>query len=339
MKIKLLKRIYDLISSNTIKWGLLHLLKACNARTRIVRMDTNHLCNLQCKTCYFSSNETKREKEMSPELYFSIAKDVFPKTKMLFLSCYAEPFCSKNIISFIEIAKKQYSIPHVSITTNANLMNSKTIHQLIDSGLDEIVISLAGGTPKTYEETQAGASWDKLWNNIEELHTQKKLRNKSHPKIKINYIATKSSAPEILNLIPLMKQFAINDIHIRELIEYPQMDMTFLTEQRLSSSDLVRFAGNQKTLQQNGISVESSLQCKSDKNSKIHKRYPCLFPFFQLYINAQGKLKFCLFNNWDYTLKNHSLRDILKQEKTKLFFNKLKHLSTCTCIEKCSYYN
>lgn len=340
MSISLLKKTYTSISSNGLKLSFLNVIKTLNLRSHVVRMDTNHLCNLQCKTCYFSSLQTQREKEISLSDYHSIAKNVFPQTRVLFLSCYSEPFCSKNIITFIRIAKEQYKVPQVSLTTNANLLTKSLILELVDSNINEIVISLAGGTKETYEKTQVGASWEKLWTAIETINMIKKERRTEYPKIKINYIATKSSTREIIGLIPLLKQHDISELTLRELITFPNMDRNFFDKERLSEEDFGVLQDSQKVLREQNIPVDSSLQCSStDKKRSISKKHPCILPHFQLYINAKGKLKFCLFKEWEYDILNCSLNDILKLKQAQLFFSQLKRSTTCTCIDSCSYYN
>lgn len=123
MNANLLKKIYTKIQSNPIQYAILQLLKFLKLRYYVVRMDTNHNCNLKCKMCYFSSREEKRIEEIDPLTFNTIASNLFRKTQVLYLSCYAEPLYSKHFISYLAIARENH-IPFIGFTTNGMLLPS-----------------------------------------------------------------------------------------------------------------------------------------------------------------------------------------------------------------------
>ena len=74
------------------------------------RFDPNWICNLRCRMCYFSAENYNSEmiQPMSTVLFDKIASDLFPRTKILFLGCGAEPLIVESLFN---IPKIQHKIP------------------------------------------------------------------------------------------------------------------------------------------------------------------------------------------------------------------------------------
>lgn len=313
------------------------MLKILNFRYLITRIDTNHLCNLSCRMCYFSSPDEVPVKQLPLSRYKKIAGEVFPKTRVLFLSCYAEPFCSKDILEFVRIAKHDYHVPFVSLTTNGNLINRSIAEKLPDSGIDEIVFSIAGGQKETYEYIQRGASWENLWENIRNIAEIKKSQRSPMPELRVNYILNKKSVHEVSSIVPLFVKNGISSANIRELIPFRNIDMDFYRNFKLTSHDEKLVANAYREFKLAGIKTIDSFQCsKSDKIS-ISRNYPCILPFFSLFINPDARAKFCLFRDWEYSLEQ-SFEEIMKSKEHAQFLKTLKRKSTASCIHNCEIF-
>lgn len=338
MNVDFIKKVFISIPSNHFKFLVFNIIRVLNIRCYVLRMDTNYLCNLRCKICYFNSKEIEYQKEMDINCYNNIAEKIFSKVKVLYLSCYSEPFCSSNIVKHIETAKNKYKIPFVGITTNAQLLNDELIEKLIRTNIDEIIISMAGGNKETYEYCHTGASWHKLWYNIRQINKLKEKYNFKSPKIKINYILTKDSINEVDEFVKQIELNRIDSVSLRSLISFPQMDSDFYRSQQLSHSDQIKLDLVSRKIKSKKVHVTNSVQCNK-KKYPINKRYPCIYPFFQLYINSKGMMKFCIFNDWKYDINKNSLQEILNKKDVRLFFKNLKHISTCKCIEHCAMHN
>jgi MoaA/NifB/PqqE/SkfB family radical SAM enzyme len=300
-------------------------------------MDTNHLCNQSCRMCYFSSPDEIPVKQLPLSLYKKIAGEVFPKTRVLFLSCYAEPFCSKDILEFIRIAKYDYYIPFVSLTTNGNLINRSVAEKLPDSGIDEIVFSIAGGQKETYEYIQRGASWETLWENIQNLAEIKKKHGSPTPELRANYILNKKSVHEVSSIAPLFVKNGISSVNVRELIPFRNIDMDFYRDFKLTSHDDKLVANVYREFKLAGIKTIDSFQCSKYDKISISRNYPCILPFFSLFINPDARVKFCLFRNWEYSLEQ-SFEEITKSKEHTQFLKTLKKRSTANCVHDCEMF-
>lgn len=337
MKTDTLKRLIRRVKCNTFLILLIKFSRLLKIRHLVTRIDTNHLCNLSCKMCYFNSKSEQRKPEMDLPTFKKVAKETFPQTRFLYLSCFAEPFCSKNIIEFVKIAKHTYKVPFVSLTTNGILTCQHT-EEIGKCGLDEIVFSIAGGQKDTYEYIQQGAIWEKFWSNLDIIYSHLKIHGFTKPIFRINYVLNRQSVMEVKNIIPLIKKYGIRSVNIRELIRFRDIDESFYEEFRLHTEDehLIREALAE--FRNNGIEVSDSLQCSRHEKFPVSKKNPCIQPYFSVFIDSAAHIKFCLFQEWKHSLKTHTLKEIFTSDLNTQFLDSLKNSSTAKCVTDCSFY-
>jgi MoaA/NifB/PqqE/SkfB family radical SAM enzyme len=63
------------------------------------------------------------------------------------------------------------------MSTNATLLDDKRADQLLDSGLDYLILAFDGATPKTYEKYRLGATFEATRENILAFLTKKRTRS------------------------------------------------------------------------------------------------------------------------------------------------------------------
>jgi MoaA/NifB/PqqE/SkfB family radical SAM enzyme len=290
--------------------------------------------------CYFHKSNITRFPPMPFTLYQKISKEIFKKIKILYLSCGAEPLCTTNIADFIKVAR-EYKIPFISMTSNCMLLTKDKIQSFVELGLDEIIVSVTGGTKNTYEENHAGADWDKLWQNLNSLKETKKCMSADRPVIKFNYIVTKKSINEVSLFIEKVKDFKPDYITLREITAFPNMDQEYYNNNKLGTNEISRIDTIKEMFLNAGIQVVNSIQCDENVDIKfgdIPEKYPCIYPFFQIYINAKGDFGFCYNNLTAGNLLTSTYRDINKLKSSTDFISSIKSKITCVCIKSCPFY-
>lgn len=140
----------------------------------VILLDPSSSCNLRCKFCPTGDpnliNQTGRFQGQFPlELFKKFISDIdtLPNPlSILRLYKEGEPLLNKNLIEFIRIAKFS-NISRVDTTTNGLLLNKALSERLIESGIDQINVSLNGLNQAHYKHfTQRTLNVDKL---IEEI--------------------------------------------------------------------------------------------------------------------------------------------------------------------------
>src|SRR5690606_38876158 len=144
-------------------------------------------CNLKCTMCYFSDDEYVRNKikgQFSLEQLDKIAANFFSNALRLQIGCGAEPTLYKNIDALISKAKF-HKVPHISMVTNGNLLTKEKLTLYVETGLNELILSLHGVTKSTYESFMVNGKYDKFLNLLESVNEIKR----THPDflLRINY--------------------------------------------------------------------------------------------------------------------------------------------------------
>ena len=194
----------------------LWLLHTFKRRYFAVNFDPILACNLRCKMCYFTDeNYIKKLKGQFTREDLDIwAKQSLPQALKLQVGCGAEPTVYKHLDRVFELGK-QYKVPHISLTTNANLLTREKLTQWIENGLGEITVSLHGVYRETYEELMSKGDYDKF---IQALQLIGELK-KSYPNVllRINYTFNEDNFQELTDFFKVFGQYAIDIIQIRPI--------------------------------------------------------------------------------------------------------------------------
>ena len=102
-------------------------------------LEVTNRCNLLCDTCPRTFEELEPPADMSWELFTSIVDQV-PDLARVVLHGVGEPMLVKNLPRMIRYLKDRGI--YVLFNTNGTLLNAKNGRALIDTGLDELRVSL-----------------------------------------------------------------------------------------------------------------------------------------------------------------------------------------------------
>ncbi|MCL1934551.1 MAG: radical SAM protein [Candidatus Azobacteroides sp.] len=159
-------------------------------------MDPVLACNLRCKMCYFSDPEKRKTMKgiFKEEDLPKIAGALFHRALKLQIGCGAEPSLFPYNKELIRLGK-QYRIPYISMTTNANLFSHDDWLELVDAGINEFTLSVHGVNKESYEYFMTGASYEKFLEAMKILTVIKE----THPKLRIrlNYTINKDNLEEL----------------------------------------------------------------------------------------------------------------------------------------------
>jgi len=155
---------------------------------------TNH-CNYRCFFCPTGDKsllkKVSRPKGYMPfKLFKKIINDISEmskisksKIKSILLYKDGEPLLHKDLPSMISYAKTKSASQYIGVTTNGSLLKNDMLHDLVDSGLDVLRISMQSltnvGLKKT---TQTDFTIEETKKNIKNFFD---LKNKKKRKIKV----------------------------------------------------------------------------------------------------------------------------------------------------------
>lgn len=232
---KLLRFVGHIKSSRMRLFGLwgMHVLRR---RYLGVYIDTVLGCNYRCRMCYYSNEQIRqtRRGRMSEEQVERVAAALFPYALKAQIGCGAEPTMDpKGMVKAIKLAH-QYGVPYISITTNGALLTESLIRTMVDSGLNEITISLHGIHRDTYEKMMGNSSsYDKFLALLDTL----RLVKKDYPalNIRVNYTMNADNVDELADFDTLFHDIPITQLQLRPIrkigeSDYNNFDLTHVAE-------------------------------------------------------------------------------------------------------------
>lgn len=165
--------------------------------------------------CYFTDPEYLRsiKGQFKVEELDRVAKVIFKRALKLQIGCGTEPTLYKNLPALVKLGR-DYNVPYISITTNANLLTEEKIRELLENGLNEFTISLHGVEKETYEDFMQKASYERFH---EVFDTFKKLKKEFNFKVRINYTFNQHNFHELVGLFDHFDGASFDILQIRPI--------------------------------------------------------------------------------------------------------------------------
>jgi MoaA/NifB/PqqE/SkfB family radical SAM enzyme len=140
--------------------------------------------------------------------------DQFPSLRWIGLTGIDESFLNKDFMKMLRYVKSKNV--YVELYDNFFLVDEKTADELIDMGIDRILISLDAATKETYEKLRVGSNFERVINNVENLFKLKKEKGNHYPEIDFHYIINKYNLQEVPQYVELVHSLADGeDAHIQ----------------------------------------------------------------------------------------------------------------------------
>jgi radical SAM protein with 4Fe4S-binding SPASM domain len=125
---------------------------------------------------------------------------------------WGEPLLNENISSMIDIAK-QKRIKTI-LSSNLNFLEEEYAEALIQSGLDQLIISLDGTTAETYGKYRKGGNFHQVMKNIELLVKKKEDMKSPKPRLTWQFLVFKHNVHEIEQVKKIAGRLKVDDVDI-----------------------------------------------------------------------------------------------------------------------------
>ncbi len=141
-----------------------------------ITIEASSVCQLACPECPAGNgNIVRKQPFMSQEDFESVLSGLSPKTFYLNLYFQGEPLLDLGLIQKIEAARRQKMF--VSLSSNAQMIDSSMAEQLIQSGIQKLIVSLDGTDQATYETYRTNGDIQQVFKALNHLvQAQQKLK-------------------------------------------------------------------------------------------------------------------------------------------------------------------
>lgn len=168
----------------------------CSGYPAWLTIDPTNICTLKCPFCPTGYGLMKRPKGLMSKENFQRIMDVLgPYLLHIDMQNWGEPLLNKDIYQMIAYAKK-FDI-NITVSTNFQNFDEKSAEELINSGLDRLVLSIDGASQQTYEKYRRGGSFLKAIENINILINKKRQLNSRLPFVLWQFLVFRHNEHEI----------------------------------------------------------------------------------------------------------------------------------------------
>lgn len=173
-----------------------------------IEIEVTTKCPLKCRMCEHTYWK-EPEKNMTFE-QFKYILDQFPKLKWIGLTGIGESFMNPDFMKIIQYVKSKGI--YIELFDTFLFFNEKVIRELIELGLDKLVLSMDGATKETYEKLRIGSNFDKVVKNIKNFVKLKKEMKVFFPQLDVYFIVTKENVHEVPDYVDLAHEIGIDGI-------------------------------------------------------------------------------------------------------------------------------
>lgn len=178
-------------------------------------------CNLGCPECPSGLKQfTRPTGKLNLELHQVMIEQL--KKSVFYINYYfqGEPFLHPKFLDLIVEAKRNKI--YTATSTNAHFIDEKKAEEIVESGLDRLIISIDGLTQATYENYRVHGKLSKVIEGTKHLLAAKKKLNSSTPHLIFQFLAVKPNEHEIPEVFKLGKEMKIDEVRIKsaQLYDY-----------------------------------------------------------------------------------------------------------------------
>ncbi len=185
---------------NFFKCSKSFLLKESNVNGYpcFLKIEPTSFCNLRCFGCRSGKLQDLVELplgNMRFEVFKKICNDLGKYLFEISFYLWGEPLSNKNLPKMISYAS-DYNISSV-ISTNLHFMNNRIASDLINAGLDRMIVAIDGMRQETYSSVRIGGHFDKVISNLEEFMATRSRLHSITPTVEWQFVRTSINQHEV----------------------------------------------------------------------------------------------------------------------------------------------
>jgi len=176
-------------------------------------------CNLGCPECPSGLKKfTRPTGKLMPDFHRQMLQSVGDSVFYINYYFQGEPFLNPYFLDLIREANllKIYT----ATSTNAHFIDEKKAHEIVQSGLDRLIISIDGTTQDTYESYRVNGQLDKVIEGTMALISAKKKLKSQTPFLIFQFLVVKPNEHQIPEVFQLAEEIGIDEVRLKSAQVY-----------------------------------------------------------------------------------------------------------------------
>ena len=172
-------------------------------------------CNSLCATCplTFSPQEAAHNLGLA-ELERLVEQ--MPDLRRAVLHGIGEPLLNRELPAMIRHLKGRGV--YVLFNTNAALLTRRRQVELIESGLDELRVSIDGSTPETYLKVRGIPVFERVLENVAEMVRTRRERGATTPRLSFWVTGLRENLPELPGVIEIAARVGVDEVYLQRMV-------------------------------------------------------------------------------------------------------------------------
>jgi MoaA/NifB/PqqE/SkfB family radical SAM enzyme len=178
-------------------------------------LEVTNRCNLLCETCPRTFEALEPPADMSWELFTRIV-DQAPDVKRAVLHGVGEPMLVPELPRMIRYLKERGV--YVLFNTNGTLLREKRFRDLIDSGLDELRVSLDAADAAAYAQVRGRPFFARIVRDVRRMREYQDEKGVQHPRISLWLTGLKETIQQLPDFVRLAASMRVREVHLQRLV-------------------------------------------------------------------------------------------------------------------------
>jgi MoaA/NifB/PqqE/SkfB family radical SAM enzyme len=182
-------------------------------------LETTNRCNLLCTTCPRTFAALEPPGDMSWELFTNIV-DQFPRIARVVLHGVGEPMMVRALPRMIRYLKDRGS--YVLFNTNGTLLTARKGRELIETGLDELRLSLDAATPEAFAQVRGRDMFARILRNIGNFRALQRELGVATPRLSLWLTGLKETIDQLCDFVRLAHDLGISEVYLQRLVYFAE---------------------------------------------------------------------------------------------------------------------
>lgn len=184
-----------------------------------ISIEPTTACNLGCPECPSGLKQfTRPTGNIKPDTNQKIIDQLSPQLQYINYYFQGEPFIHPKFLDLVKLAKQKGI--YVLTSTNAHFISPSKAIKIVESGLDELIVSIDGTTQDVYQDYRVHGQLSKVIDALENLKQAKESLNSSFPIVSLQFLVTSKNEHQIEDLNALKERYKADKVLLKTIQVY-----------------------------------------------------------------------------------------------------------------------
>lgn len=184
-------------------------------RPVFAQVEPANFCNLSCPLCLTTSVTPSRRATALPfDTFRAFIDELGDYLLLIVLWNWGEPFLNPDLSRMIAYARARGILTHCS--TNANMrLDDLQIRELVESGLDTLIVGVDGASEATYQKYREGGTLGAATDTIRRILDTRRRLGADRPRINLRFVVMQHNEHELPQVEAMGRESGVDSLTLK----------------------------------------------------------------------------------------------------------------------------